>query len=139
MVKQLKLFKPQSLNVSRDFKECLADIVRESGLSRAEFLDRLNDVADRFGIHLMKGNVNRLTMATFEKWLNVDQVQYMPPVPAITAICEADDSYELLRVFARALGLEVIGEQQIKKLAWAEAYLDAREARRKMKKLESEI
>ena len=139
MVKQLNLFKAQSLNVNREFKACLANIVLSSGLSRAEFLDQLNEVAARFGIRLMKGNGSGLTMATFEKWLNVDQGRYAPPLSAITVICEVGNSLEPLNIFARALGAEVIGEQRSKRLAWADANIAAKEARKKMKLLESEI
>lgn len=139
MVKQLNLFKQKSLNVGREFKECLATVVSESGLSRAEFLDRMNEAADRFGIRLMKGNSNGLTMATFEKWLNVDQGQYTPPLSALTVICEVGNTVEPLQIFARALGFQVIDEPMIKRLMWADAYHDARKARNKMKKLEEEL
>jgi len=139
MVKQLNLFKKQSLNVSREFKECLAEVVSISGLSRAEFLDRMNAVADRFGVRLMKGNGNGLTMATFEKWLNVDQGQYVPPLSALTVICEVGNTIEPLQIFARALGIQVIDEQQSRLLTWAEAYHQAQNARKKLKKLEAEI
>lgn len=139
MVKQLNLFKQQSLNVGREFKDCLATVVSESGMSRATFLDRMNEVASRFGIRLMKGNGNGLTMATFEKWLNVDQSQYVPPLSALTVICEVGNTIEPLQVFARALGLQVIDEKGIKRMMWADAYHDARKARNKMKKLEEEL
>lgn len=139
MVKQLNLFKKQSLNVGREFKSCLAHVVSESGLSRAEFLDRMNEVANRFGIRLMKGNCNGLTMATFEKWLNVDQSQYTPPLSALTVICEVGNTIEPLQIFARALGLEVIDEPRMKRLMWADAYHEARRARYRMKKLEEEL
>lgn len=139
MVKQLNLFKQQSLNVGREFKSCLATVVSESGLSRAAFLDRMNEVADRFGVRLMKGSGNGLTMATFEKWLNVDQGQYTPPLAALTVICEVGNTIEPLQIFARALGVQVIDEHGIKRLMWADAYHDARRARNKMKKLEEDL
>jgi hypothetical protein len=139
MVKQLSLFNRPSLNVTRDFKECLSTIVSESGLSRAEFLTQMNEVAGRFGIRLMKGNSSGLTMATFEKWLNVDQLQYMPPISAITVICEVSGSLTPLRIFTRALGCEVVDEQRMKRLLWADAYIEEREARKKKKRLEAEI
>ena len=139
MVKQLNLFKQQSLNVGREFKECLAAVVSSSGLSRAEFLDRMNEVAARFGVRMMKGSGEGLTMATFEKWLNVDLPQYMPPLNALPVICEVGNTIEPLQVFARALGLQVIDEPQIRRLKWADAYHDARKARNTMKRLEAEI
>lgn len=139
MVKQLSLFQRQNLNVARDLKECLARLVNESGLSRQQFLDRMNETASRYGIRLMKGNGNGLTMATFEKWLNVEQLQYMPPLTALPVICEAAGSVEPLQVIARSLGAEVIGEEQIKRLMWADAYMAEREARKKKKRLEAEL
>ena len=139
MAKQLNLFNRQSLNVGREFKECLASVVSDSGLSRAEFLDRMNEVAARFGVRLMKGNCNGLTMATFEKWLNVDQSQYMPPLTALTILCEVGNTIEPLQVFARAVGLQVIDEQDKTLLLWAKEYQKAKLARQVMKRLESEI
>lgn len=139
MVKQLNLFKAQSLNVSREFKECVARIVSESGMSRVEFLERMNEVASRFGIRLMKGNGSSLTMATFEKWLNVDQAQYIPPISAITVICEVGNTIEPIRIFAKALGGEVIDEKKNKRLMWADAHFEEQAAKKKKKKLEAEL
>lgn len=139
MVKQLNLFKAQSLNVNREFKECFARLVSDSKLSRVEFLEQLNAAADRFGIRLMKGNGSHLTMATFEKWLNVDLSQYVPPLAALTVICEVANTVEPLQIFARALGARVIDEDENKKLMWAEANLAARDLRKKMKKLEADL
>lgn len=140
MSKQLGLFTRQrSLNVGRDFKDCLATLVSESGLSRSEFLEKMNAVADRYGIRLMKGNGNGLTMATFEKWLNVDQARYVPPLSAITVICEVSGSIEPLRIFSGALGVEVISEERMRRLLWADAYFEERDARKRKKRLEEEI
>lgn len=139
MVKQLDLFGSQSLNVNRDFKECLVRVVAESGLSRDEFLDQLNGVAARYGIRLMKGNGSDLTKATFEKWLNVNSMAYMPPISAITAICKVSKSLELLQVFTSALGVEVIDEKRSKRLQWADAFIEEREARKRKNKLEAEL
>lgn len=138
-MRQLNLFTQPSLNVGRDFKECLAKVVSESGLSRAEFLDRMNDTADRYGVRLMKGNGHGLSMATFEKWLNVDEMQYLPPISSITVICAVSGRLEPLQVFATALGVEVIDEERSRRLMWADAYQRAREARTTMKKLEAEL
>lgn len=139
MVKQLSLFQRKNLNVGRDIKECLAAVVSNSGLSRAEFLDRLNDVASRYGIRLMKGNSNGLTMATFEKWLNVEQLQYIPPIVALPVICEVGNSAEPINILANSLGLRVIGEDEIKRLMWADAYMEEREARSRKKRLEADL
>lgn len=139
MVKQLNLFKSQSLNVSRAMKECVARVVAESGMSRIEFLDQLNLVAGSFGIRLMKGNGSELTMATFEKWLNVKSLGYMPPLVAIPVICEVGNTLEPLEILAGALGGEMIDEQRKKRLMWADAYMEEKEARMRKKLLEADI
>jgi hypothetical protein len=139
MARQLDLFNRPSLNVGHAFKECLARIVADSGLSREAFLERLNITAERFGVRLMKGNCNGLTMATFEKWLNVDQPRYMPPIAAIPVICEVGGSIELLQILAGAVGAATIGEDDRRLLRWAKEYHKAKAARTAMKRLESEL
>jgi len=77
MVKQLNLFSQPSLNIGKSLKEQLARSAKESRFSREELLDRMNDLASRYGVRLMKGNGNSLTMATLEKWLNPDALDYI--------------------------------------------------------------
>lgn len=139
MVKQLDLFNQASFNYVRELKECLASVVAESGLSREEFLDRMNLVADRYGVRLMKGNGRGLTMTTFEKWLNPTDKERRPSVVALTIFCEVSGSIKPLQVMARPVGARVIDDKDAKLLLWAQEYQKAKEARRKMKRLESEI
>jgi len=139
MVKQLSLFKQGSFNITRELKECMAAVVTGSGLSRVEYLEQMNLLADRFGVRLVRGNGNGLTMATFEKWLNPEDKEHIPSPTAIPVFCEIGGSILPLQVMAGPVGALVIGEQEKVLLQWAQEYQRARSARLKMKKLEAEL
>lgn len=139
MVKQLSLFNQPSLNINRDLKEQMALSCKESGLSREEILDRMNDLAGRYGVRLMKGNARALTISTFEKWLNTGAMEHIPPINSLVVFCAALNDDRAVRVVLAPLGLEVIGGADSKLLLWAKEYHRAKEARKKMKKLEAEL
>lgn len=139
MVKQLDLFRQPSFNVGREMKECLALAVAGSGMSREEFLDRLNQLADRFGVRLMKGPGSGLTMATFEKWLNPADKERIPPFTALPLICQIGGTIAPLQVLAGPVGAKVIDEQDAVLLRWAREYQKVKQARQVMKRLESEL
>ena len=67
---QLDLFNRPTLNVARSLKIAMNDDVRESGLSREQLVDRMNELAGKYGVCLANGNCKRLTMEILEKWLN---------------------------------------------------------------------
>lgn len=132
------MFDSRSLNVAIDFKLCLRRLYKESGLSAEGYVDRLNEIAGRFGISLMKGRgKGDVTVATFEKWINPKEPAYHPPLTALTVICQASESIEPLQIFAAALGVEVIDEKRRKRLQWADAFIEEREARKRKNKLEA--
>ena len=139
MVKQLGLFDQASFNITRELKECMASVVAGSGLSREEFLERMNELADRFGVRLMKGNGRGLTMATFEKWLNPADKEHIPSPTVLPVFCQVGGSIAPLQVMAGPVGAMIIDEQDKVLLQWAREYQRARDARQKMKKLEAEL
>ncbi len=69
MTKQLSLFNQPSLNITRALKEQMAHSAKSCKWSRKEILERMNDLAGRYGVRLMKGNGKGLPMTMFEKWL----------------------------------------------------------------------
>ncbi|SHH34152.1 hypothetical protein [Desulfofustis glycolicus] len=139
MVKQLNLFDRKSFNITRELKECMAQVVADSGRSRAEFLDLMNRLADRFGVRLVKGNGNHLRMATFEKWLNPNDHEHIPSPSALAIFSEIGASSLPLQVLAAPIGCRVIDEKDIKLLLWAKEYHRIRESRAKMRKLEADL
>ena len=139
MANQLNLFNQPSLNVLRDVKSAMAKAADKSGMSRDELCDRMNELAQRYGVRLVKGNGRRLTLATLEKWLNPEDEGRVIPLKSLPVFCAAVGSEEPLRVLAAPLGYRVIGEREAKLLAWAEQYQAAKAARKKMKQIEAEL
>lgn len=139
MVKQLSLFNQPSLNVGKRFKEQLARSAKESRYSREELLDRINDLADRYGARLVKGNGRGLTMATLEKWLNPEALDYIPGINGLVILCAALGDLDPLNEIVAPLGGMLIDENDLKLLLWAKEYHRAKDARSKMRKLEMEL
>lgn len=139
MAGQLSLFSQRSFNITRELKESLAAMVRESGLSRDEFVDRMNLLAERFGVRLVRGNGRGLSMATFEKWINPEDNTHNPCVAALPIFCQVGGSIAPLAVLAGPVGVKVIDDSEQRLLKWAREYHKARSARQAMKKLEAEL
>jgi len=57
MVKQLSLFNQPSLNIGKKLKERMAASAKASRFSREELLDRMNELASRFGVRLDRKSV----------------------------------------------------------------------------------
>jgi ribosome-binding protein aMBF1 (putative translation factor) len=139
MVTQLGLFNQPSLNVLRDLKQSMAKAADASGLSREELCDRINHLADRYGVRLVKGTGPNLTMATFEKWLNPEDKERVIPSKALSVFCAAVESVEPMQVLVAPLGWRVINDKQAKLLSLAELDRDVKKKRAMIRKLEAEI
>lgn len=136
MTKQLNLFSQPSLNVGKKLKEQMAASAKASRFSREELLDRMNDLASRYGVRLVKGNGNGLTMATFEKWLNPEAMEHIPGINSLVIFCAATEDMAAIREAIAPLGVKLIDEDDVRLLLWAKEYHRARDARNKMRKLE---
>lgn len=136
---QLDLFNRTTMNVIKPFKLALGDDAKASGMSREQIVERMNDLADRHGLVLVHGNGRRLTIETFEKWLNPGDLGRMMPLKALPAFCAATGRCSAFSAVAEPLGLKVIGEREQKLLAWAEAKLVVKQQGLKIRKLEEEL
>lgn len=139
MVKQLNLFNQPSLNVGKKLKEQMAASAKASKFSREELLGRMNDLASRYGVRLVKGNGNGLTMATLEKWLNPEAMEHVPGINSLMIFCAALEDLEPMREVLAPLGGMLIEEDDVKLLLWAKEYHRAKDARNRMRKLEMEL
>lgn len=139
MVKQLNLFNQPSLNIGKGLKKHLARTAKESRFSRDELLDRMNDLAARYGVRLVKGNGNGLTMATLEKWLNPEAMEHIPSINSLVIFCAATDDLTAIREVIAPLGGMLIDENDVKLLLWAKEYQRAKDARNRMRKLEQDL
>jgi len=136
---QLNLFHQPTFNVLRDIKASMATAVDQCGRSREQVCDAMNDLAERYGVRLTKGNGSRLSLATLEKWLNQEDKEHIPSIKALPIFCAVVDSIEPLRAMVEPLGWQIIGDQDAKLLAWAKQYHRARDARKRMKRIEAEL
>ena len=117
----------------------MANATDACGQSREEICDRMNELAERYGVRLMKGNGRRLSLATLEKWLNPGDKERVIPVKALPVFCAVVESKEPIRVLIEPLGYRIIDEKEAKLLKWAEHYQSVKAARAQMRKLEAEL
>jgi hypothetical protein len=139
MVNQLKLFASPTLNVLRDVKTAMASAYKECGMSREELCDRMNDLADRYGVCLVGGRGQKLTMPTIEKWLNPEDREHFPSIKALPVFCAVTNDIAPMRAMIEPLGWQIIGDQDARLLAWARHYHGARKHREQMRLLEGEL
>lgn len=116
-------------------------IIQAAGVSRAEAVDRLNAAARRFGVRLTSGNARELGLATFEKWLNPKEVDYVPTIRALNLFCHVFGTPEPLDVLARShgMGWRVIGAADAKLLELARTEREIKALRERKRKIEAEL
>lgn len=136
---QLELFNMVTLNIAKPLKVAMNDDVKACGLSREQLVDAMNDLADRNGVCLVHGNGVRLTLDTFEKWLNVSDLSRIIPLKDLPIFCAATGRYAAVNVLAKSMGLRVIDAREQKMLSWAEAKLEVQKKSKQIRKLEAEL
>lgn len=136
---QRSLFDLRTFNVGLDLKEALNHAAKRCNLSRQWIVDGMNELAERFGVTLVKGNGHGLTLETLEKWLNPADRSRQMPARALPIFCAVVNDHSALEVLAKPLGVWVIGEEDQRLLQWAKAYHQARQCRKIMKQYEPEM
>lgn len=140
MATQLGLFTTApTLNVLRDLKVAMAQAAKATGLSREALCDRINELADRYGVRLVKGTGPNLTVDTLEKWLNPEDKERVIPTKALSVFCAAVESTMPMQVLVAPLGWRIIDDKQAKLLQLAELDMDVKRKQAMMKKLKAEI
>ncbi len=136
---QLELFTQPTLNICKHLKIAMCEDVRASGLSRESVIDRMNDLAERYGVHLSRGNCRRLKLDTFEKWLNPEEPARQIPLKALPVFCAATGGTAAMNVLAQSVGLQVIGHHEQKLLKWAQIDIQRRKLTRQSRKLGQQV
>ena len=133
---QSPLFDQPTLNTTKSQKEAMNQAAKNCGLSRDQIVARMNDLAVSYGISLVANG--GLTLDTFEKWINPNELNRQMPTKALPVFCAAVRDTSALDVIARPVGAMVIGPEDQNLLKWAKAYFRARHARRTMRTLDPE-
>lgn len=137
---QLDLFSTApTLNVLRELKTAMAAAAKATGLSREELCDRINQVADRYGVRLVKGSGQHLSLDTLEKWLNHEDMERVIPAKGLPVFCAATGSIEPMQVLVAPLGWRVINDKQTKLLTLAELDMEVKQKQARMKKIKAEL
>jgi hypothetical protein len=118
-------------------KRALNLAVRESGLSRAQVADRLNEVLALEGLRT-RGREGAVSLALLEKWLAPGDQAAVMPAKFLPAFCRVTGSLLPLMALARPLGAEVIGPEDQVLLELARALMAERQAARRRRRLEEE-
>lgn len=137
--RQLDLFNQPTIGgVVRDIKTAMNQAVKESGLSRAQVLDKLNEFAERHRVKLNGGNAKSLSNDVFEKWMNPEDEARMPSLKALTVFCAVMGTCEPVGVMIKLLGGKVIGEEDVRLLEWAKLQKKMKAARAEVRKIEAD-
>jgi|GEM_PF-620813 len=135
--RQLPLFGGESLNPVPALKRALNLAVRESGLSRAQVADRLNEVLALEGLRT-RGREGAVSLALLEKWLAPADTAAVMPAKFLPAFCRVTGSLLPLMALARPLGAAVIGPEDQVLLEIARTMMAERQAARRRRRLEEE-
>lgn len=106
---------------------------------RKLLVDRLNEAAERAGIHLTTGNTAAISKATLDKWLSPSDLSHPPSILALLVFCSVTQNIEPLRVAVQTLGFDLMTKEDRQLRDYARAILDERAARQRKNKLEREL
>jgi len=133
---QLDLFSKKSLNSLAKAKAAMNQAVKESGLSREQFVDRFVALAKAEGISIRAGNG---FMSTFEKWLNPTDESHVIPLKLLTVFCAVSGDLRPIAALAWPLEGEVIGPKEKAVLVLGQATIEQKQARRFARRAEEGV
>ena len=138
---QLSLLDLPGLNLDADIAMSMDRIVEASGLSRAEAVERINIAARRYGVRLAAGSARELGLATFEKWLNANEADYVPSTRALNLFCHVFSALEPLNILAKShgMGWQVINGDDAKLLELAKTERQIKALHKRKRKIEAEL
>ncbi len=108
-------------------------------LSRAQLVDRMNEIARLQGIKITSGRSKVLTEPILEKWLAPNDTDDVPPIAALAVFMAAVGSFEPLKVWAELCGCKLVSPDEIPVLLYGKEKLEAKERARRIKRLEEDI
>jgi hypothetical protein len=136
---QMSLLTLPDMSVNAKIAASMARMVKDSGLSREQVLDRLNDSGRRLGIAFSGGG--KLSLATFEKWLNPNEPSYVPRLEELNLFCRifSDNAPYQVLLDAQGLGARVIDAAETKILEYGRLLLEEKARKARKRSLEAEL
>ncbi len=106
---------------------------------RKALVDKLNQIASEAGIKLTGGNSKSISKDLLDKWLSPSDSSHPPSLLAILAFCRATDNPAPLQIILRAVGLDVMTNDDRKFRDYGRAVWEAEEAARNRKRIRERI
>ncbi|WP_297892938.1 hypothetical protein [uncultured Desulfovibrio sp.] len=109
------------------------------GEGRKALPDKLNAIARASGIKLTGGNAHGVSEEMLHKILSPSDDSRPPSVLMLLAFYKATNNPAHIRAMLRAVGLDIMTEDDRKLRDYARAILDQKKARKQARKLEEEL
>ena len=109
------------------------------GEGRKALPDKLNAIARASGIKLTGGNAHGISEEMLHKILSPSDDSRPPSVLMLLAFYKATSNPDHIRAMLRAVGLDIMTEDDRKLRDYARAILDQKKARKQARKLEEEL
>jgi len=109
------------------------------GEGRKALPDKLNAIARASGIKLTGGNAHGISEEMLHKILSPSDDSRPPSVLMLLAFYKATNNLAHIRAMLRAVGLDIMTEDDRKLRDYARAILDQKKARKQARKLEEEL
>ena len=106
---------------------------------RKALVDKLNQIASEAEIKLTGGNSKSISKDLLDKWLSPSDSSHPPSLLAILAFCRATDNPVPLQIILRAVGLDVMTDEDRKFRDYGRAVWEAEEAARNRKRIRERI
>lgn len=110
-----------------------------AGEGRKALPDKLNAIARASGIKLTGGNAHGVSEEMLHKILSPSDDSRPPSVLMLLAFYKATNNPAHIRAMLRAVGLDIMTEDDRKLRDYARAILDQKKARKQARKLEEEL
>lgn len=114
-------------------------LVHEDVENRKVFIDKINAISARSQVPLTGGNTKVLSKDSLDKIISPSDTSHPPSILFILAFCQAANDYEPLRIIARAVGFELMSEEDKKLRDYGKAILEEKSARKRKKQLEDRL
>ena len=106
---------------------------------RKALVDKLNQIAAEAEVKLTGGNSKSISKDLLDKWLSPSDSSHPPSLLAILAFCRATDNPVPLQIILRAVGLDVMTDEDRKFRDYGRAVWEAEEAARNRKRVRERI
>lgn len=106
---------------------------------RKALVDKINQIAAEAEIKLTGGNSKSISKDLLDKWLSPSDTSHPPSLLAILAFCRATDNPAPLQIILRAVGLDVMTNDDRKFRDYGRAVWEAEEAARNRKRIRERI